>query len=409
VWEVDGREVAVLKGDGESVSIAAFSPDGKRVIMASNDVTAWVWEADGREVTVLKGHRAGVLSVAFSPDGKHIVTASADGTARVWDADGGEVAVLKGHFGFVSDAAFSPDGERIVTASYTDQTARVWRVDGREVAVLRGHTAGVWSATFSPDGKRIVTASEDGTARVWSALPTNALVDHAKAVVPRCLTEEQRREFGLASEPPQWCRELGKWPYTKGAANTIPPNDKQTPERWMDRWMAVRLPVGPLHIARFKDPIYVLTRPIGWKPNTEQDSRLKMVEVPKGFVTDFASIPWQFWSMLRPDGDYAYAAVIHDYLYWTQQTSREIADEIFYLAMLDFKIDSPIAHAIYYAVRLGGEPSWKENAALKARGERRVLKILPDDPRVTWAEWKTKPGVFEYMPISLKSGSIVSH
>ncbi len=99
-------------------------------------------------------------SVAFSPDGARIVTASQDRTARVWDAaTGKEIAVLRGHEDSVYSAAFSPDGARVVTAS-VDRTARVWdAATGKEIAVLRGHKDLVYSAAFSPDGARIVTAS----------------------------------------------------------------------------------------------------------------------------------------------------------------------------------------------------------------------------------------------------------
>ena len=78
---------------------AAFSPDGKRVVTASDDKTARVWDADsGKPLASLQGHTARVRSAAFSPDGKRVVTASEDNTARVWDADSGKtLASLQGH------------------------------------------------------------------------------------------------------------------------------------------------------------------------------------------------------------------------------------------------------------------------------------------------------------------------
>ena len=77
----------VLKAHDQSVSSAAFSPDGTRVVTASWDNTARIWDAaTGAEILALKGHDKGVISAAFSPDGTRIVTASDDSTARIWNA-----------------------------------------------------------------------------------------------------------------------------------------------------------------------------------------------------------------------------------------------------------------------------------------------------------------------------------
>src|SRR6185503_19844232 len=54
------------------------------------------------------GHAAAVNIAAYSPDGARMVTASADHTARIWDtATGASLAVLE-HGSTISSAAFSP-------------------------------------------------------------------------------------------------------------------------------------------------------------------------------------------------------------------------------------------------------------------------------------------------------------
>jgi WD40 repeat protein/TPR repeat protein len=164
-------QLAVLAGHGDYVNSAAYSPDGTRIVTASNDNTVRVWDArTGIQLAVLSGHLDRIYSAAYSPDGSRIVTASIDKTARVWDAHtGAQLAVLSGHDDRVYSAAYSPDGTRIVTASM-DKTARIWDArTGAQVAVLSGHDDRVNSAKYSPDGNRIVTASQDKTARVWDA------------------------------------------------------------------------------------------------------------------------------------------------------------------------------------------------------------------------------------------------
>ena len=125
----------------------------------------------GRFSTVVLHHEGPVYSAAFSPDGKWVVTASDDYTAQVWEAASGKaVGQPLRHEGPVNSAAFSPDGKWVVTASL-DKTARVWEAaSGKAVGQPLRHESIVNSAAFSPDGKWVVTASADRTARVWEAL-----------------------------------------------------------------------------------------------------------------------------------------------------------------------------------------------------------------------------------------------
>jgi hypothetical protein len=128
-------------------------------------------------------------------------------------------------------------------------------------------------------------------------------------------------------------------------------------------------PGARLELSRFKDPMWFLLRPIGWTPGPSDPVTTGRIEVPIGFVTDLASVPPIFFSLLRPDGEYAYPAILHDYLYWVQRTSRDEADTVFKVAMQDFGVE-PFKIATIYtlcgclAVTHGprtGKPRQREN------------------------------------------------
>jgi WD40 repeat protein len=120
-----------------------------------------------------------VKACEFSPDGSRIVSASEDGTLKVWDAvTGADLLTLFGHTGEASACAFSPDGRFIVSGSY-DETLKVWEAaTGAEVHTLSGHTTMVNSCAFSPDGKWIVSASYDDTLKVWEMLSGQCILTY---------------------------------------------------------------------------------------------------------------------------------------------------------------------------------------------------------------------------------------
>ncbi|MGF1495026.1 MAG: WD40 repeat domain-containing protein [Microcoleaceae cyanobacterium] len=141
IWNLEGELLATLgceAGHNGWVWSAQFSPDGQKIVTASDDKTAKVWDVSGELLLTLAGHKSkigqvhghhegSVWNAEFSPDGQKIVTASDDGTAMVWNLAGELLTTLKGHRESVWSAQFSPDSQSIVTASY-DKTAKVWRL-----------------------------------------------------------------------------------------------------------------------------------------------------------------------------------------------------------------------------------------------------------------------------------------
>ncbi len=177
VWNsATGELIWKLEGHTQEVLSASFSPDGARIVTASRDRTAGLWDAaTGQLIRKLEAHTDGVVSATFSPDGTRTATASWDNTACMWDAATGHLLWrFEFHTDWVSSATFSPDGTRIVTTS-GDGTACLWdAATGELLEILRGHTDAVLGANFSADGARVVTASSDNTARVWDATSERA-------------------------------------------------------------------------------------------------------------------------------------------------------------------------------------------------------------------------------------------
>lgn len=132
-------------------------------------------------------------------------------------------------------------------------------------------------------------------------------------------------------------------------------------------------PIDPVDFRPFVDGRHwIVKQPLTYRVGVSTAS----VTVPVGFVTDFASIPQALQSIIRQNGLYILPAVVHDYLYWKQTCSREQADQILLLAMIENKVADIHRTAIHAAVRAAGGFAWDDNARERAA---RLLRILPKE------------------------------
>lgn len=87
----------------------------------------------------------------------------------------------------------------------------------------------------------------------------------------------------------------------------------------------------------------------------------KVVIVPRGFLTDGATVPRLFWGIIPPWGKYGQAVVLHDYLcefrgFWNygqwETLRREDTDRIFRSALEELGVGSFTRNLMYGAVSL---------------------------------------------------------
>ena len=122
------------------------------------------------------------------------------------------------------------------------------------------------------------------------------------------------------------------------------------------------------------DEAYQLAEDLSYALGTENSGRLLIV--PNGFQTDFASIPVFFQRILRKLDKHRRAAILHDWLYsycgkvkvvlMGKQTlvevqenfTRKQCDLIFLDAMEVLEVPTWKRQAMYWAVRSGGWVAW---------------------------------------------------
>lgn len=84
-----------------------------------------------------------------------------------------------------------------------------------------------------------------------------------------------------------------------------------------------------------------------------------VITVPAGFITDLASVPRLFWSILPPFGEYAKAAILHDWCYRNSIGSKRYADDAFMEAMTVLGVAKWRRTVMYWAVRWFGKGNYK--------------------------------------------------
>lgn len=108
--------------------------------------------------------------------------------------------------------------------------------------------------------------------------------------------------------------------------------------------------VKPEHQFKQRRRMYTLTSDLVFHTR-----KYGIITVPKGFQTDFASIPPVFFTLFPPDGRYLEAAILHDYYYDNAIETKDKADELFLMGMNALGVKMWRKYLMYWAVRRFGK------------------------------------------------------
>ena len=207
VWNPDtGEQLQVLQGHQDRVTAVAFSPDETLAFSGDARGRCWLWRRDEaakrwEQARELVGHRAGfrVQAAAFLPDGKRLLTASDDRTVAQWDVATGQEQknLVLGHPDAVTHVRLSPDGRWVLTGC-GDRSVRLWDVELAQARVLesgadRPANEKIDAVDFAPDGKMALV--------LWAAAQTVHLYrwPNGPTLAADPVREEFRRPFGALS------------------------------------------------------------------------------------------------------------------------------------------------------------------------------------------------------------------
>ncbi len=181
VWDVTtGQLQFTMTGHSDVINAVGYSPDGARIVSASNDTTVRLWDAQtGESLAVLTGHSDRVMDIAFMPDGE-LASVANDGTLMLWDiaSETGVPVVLSDHT--LYQVLNAPNTNTWFAAGFSFERGRglIFEVDAQTGMALVEYDMGIRAVTalaFSPDGSVLATGQIFEQIHLWDLAKTELL------------------------------------------------------------------------------------------------------------------------------------------------------------------------------------------------------------------------------------------
>lgn len=182
VWEWQS-ESYVLKQQGhfDAMNCVTYSPDGQRVVTASEDGKIKVWDLrSGFCLVTFTDHTSAITDIHFAKKGNVLFSSSLDGSIRAWDL------IRYRNFRTFTAAervqfnclAVDPSGEIVCAGSTDSFDIYMWSVQtGQLIDTLSAHEGPVCSLHFAGEGGVLASGSWDKSVRIWNVFSRKVTVE----------------------------------------------------------------------------------------------------------------------------------------------------------------------------------------------------------------------------------------
>jgi WD40 repeat protein len=160
------REMKRLTGVWTLLRRVVFRRDGRRLISfhGGKQTAAKLWDVEhGVELQTFAGDTGVVVAAAYSPDGRHIISASDDNTCKLWSVDEGRTLYTLPTG--AQSVSFSLDGKQVLSCNAKE--VRIWDITTRACISVFPAPVGLSFFELSSDGSRVLAHKEGKACSLW--------------------------------------------------------------------------------------------------------------------------------------------------------------------------------------------------------------------------------------------------
>ncbi|CCJ31561.1 unnamed protein product, partial [Pneumocystis jirovecii] len=175
IWRYknNGELVTTLEG-GDEILWVQWHPRGNVLLSGSNDANVWMWKIPSGDVMQLfKFHKKAVNAGSFTPDGKKIVTASEDGSLIVWDPKNATIihkmtpSDSRFDCGGLTCLAYNKEGTVVAVGGVAGKVKIISLINGALLGSLNEQKESIESISYCDVLPIVACASVDGTVALY--------------------------------------------------------------------------------------------------------------------------------------------------------------------------------------------------------------------------------------------------